>query len=224
MEHRIQIVIADDHEVYRDGLRSLLHRSKELEVAGEASTGKQLLSLCEELNPDVVLTDIKMPVMDGIEATAYIAEHFPLIRVIALSMFNQDHLILDMLNAGASGYLIKNANKNEIIDAVHSVYKNKPYYCSSTSHKLAKLIGASQYGPKARPKVPFSEREATILKMICEEKTTKEIGDELNISARTVEEYRYKLREKMDVKGTAGMVIYAIRNDLFRVEKKDIDQ
>ena len=218
MHHKIQLIIADDHDVYRNGLKALLNQSKEIEVAGEAVTGKQLLSLCEEKKPDVVMTDIMMPVMDGIKATAWLAEHMPATRVIALSMFNQDNLILDMLNAGASGYLIKNAHKREIIDAIHSVYKNKPYYCSSTSCKLARLIDNSRHGPRAKQKIFFSKKELDIIRMICEEKTTREIGDKLNMSARTAEEYRYKIRGKMEVKGTAGMVIYAIKNDLFKLD------
>ena len=167
----------------------------------------------------MVITDIMMRVMDGIEATKWLAKNLPVVRVIALSMFNQDHLILDMINAGASGYLIKNAHKNEIIDAIQTVHKNKPYYCSSTSHKLARLIGSSRVGPKANQKATFTQREIDIIKMICEEKTTKDIGDRLNISARTAEEYRKRIRDKMDVKGTAGMVIYAIRNDLLRLDE-----
>lgn len=219
MDHKIQLVIADDHDVYRDGLKTLLQQTDAFEVTGEAATGKELIAVCKEVLPDVVLTDIMMPVMDGIEATAYLSEHMPRIRVIALSMFNQDNLILDMVNAGANGYLIKNAHKNEIIEAIHSVYRNKPYYCTSTSHKLARLIGCSRFGPKANQKATFSPKETDIIKMICEEKTTKEIGDELNMSSRTVEEYRQRVREKMDVKGTAGMVIYAIKNDLVKLEK-----
>ena len=218
MKLKIQLIIADDHEVYRDGLRALLATINELEVIAEASTGKQLISRCEEKIPDVVMTDIIMPVMDGIKATSYIAEHIPSVRVIALSMFNEDHLILDMLNAGASGYLIKNAHKNEIIDAIHSVYNNKPYYCSSTSYKLARLIG--QRGPQHKHKIHFSARELEIIQMICEEKTTKQIGDRLSMSARTAEEYRQKIKTKMDVKTTTGMVIYAIRNELFRIERE----
>ena len=221
MTHKIQLAIADDHEVYRDGLKALLESSKEFEIVAEASTGKQLVALCEEKVPDVVLTDIMMPVMDGVKATLFLAEHLPSVRVIALSMFNQDHLILDMLSAGASGYLIKNAHKNEIIEAIYSVYKNKPYYCSSTSCKLARLIGNSKFGPKAKQKIFFSEKEMEIIKLICEEKTSKEIGDKLNMSARTAEEYRYRIREKMEVKGTAGIVLYAIKNDLFRLAIPD---
>ena len=219
MNHKIQVVIADDHEVYRDGLKTLLNKLGEIEIVGEASTGKQLIAMCERTLPDVVLTDIMMPVMDGIVAAKYIAQHFPSVRIIALSMFNQDHLILDMLKAGASGYLIKNAHKNEIMDAIHCVYRNKPYYCTSTSHKLAKLIGTSEFGSAKDERQLFSEKETEIIRLICEEKTTKEIADALNMSSRTVEEYRYRLKEKMDVKSIAGMVIYAIRNRIYKIDE-----
>jgi DNA-binding NarL/FixJ family response regulator len=220
MNHKIQLMIADDHDIYRDGLKALLDKCSDFIVTGEAATGKQLISLCEKNVPDVVLTDIMMPVMDGIQTTKWLTENLPAVRVIALSMFNQDHLVLDMLNAGANGYLIKNAHKNEIIEAIHSVYRNKPYYCSSTSHKLARLIGNSGIGPKGNNAVSFSTIEMNIITMICEEKTAKEIGNRLNMSARTVEDYRKRIREKMDVKRTAGIVIYAIRNNMFRLPEK----
>lgn len=216
---RIQLLIADDHEVYRDGLKNLVEKSPGIEVIGEAANGKELIGMCRQQLPDVILTDIMMPVMDGIEATAVITKEFPTVRVIALSMFNQDNLIMDMLNAGAIGYLIKNAHKTEIIDAIHSVYRYVPYYCKSTSMKLARLIGGSQFGTKAKDKIFFSQKEKDIIRLICEEKTSKEIGDELHLSMRTVEEYRQRIKDKMDVKGTTGIVIYAIKNDLFKVEQ-----
>lgn len=217
---RIQLLIADDHEVYRDGLKTLLEKSADLEVIGEAANGKELISLCHHKAPDVILTDIMMPVMDGIEATQLITRYFPAVRVIALSMFNQDNLILDMLNAGAMGYLIKNAHKTEILEAIHSVYRNTPYYCKSTSMKLAKLIGSSHFGQKARDKISFTEKEMEIIHHICEEKTSKEIADEMHLSARTVEEYRQRIKDKMEVKGTTGIVIYAIRHNLYKVPEK----
>lgn len=220
MDARIQLIIADDHEVYRDGLKTLLEKSSDLEVIGEASNGKVLISLCHNKLPDIILTDIMMPEMDGIEATTLITRYFPTVRVIALSMFNQDHLILDMLNAGAMGYLIKNAHKTEILDAIGAVYHNTPYYCKSTSMKLARLIGGSQFGPKAKDKLYFSQKELDIIRHICEEKTSKEIGDELHLSARTVEEYRQRIRDKMFVKGTTGIVIYAIKNELYKFPEK----
>jgi DNA-binding NarL/FixJ family response regulator len=216
---RIQLLIADDHEVYRDGLKHLVEKSPGLEVIGEAANGRELIAMCQQKLPDVILTDIMMPVIDGIEAAAAITKEFPTVRVIALSMFNQDNLIMDMLNAGAIGYLIKNAHKTEIIDAIHSVYRYNPYYCKSTSMKLARLIGGSQFGPKAKEKIFFSQKEKDIIRLICEEKTSKEIGDDLHLSMRTVEEYRQRIKDKMDVKGTTGIVIYAIKNDLFKVEQ-----
>ena len=215
----IRLIIADDHEVYRDGLKTLLQKAKDydLHVVGEAANGKELVTLTESLNPDIVLTDIMMPVMDGIEATALITKNLPSVRVIALSMFNQDNLILDMINSGAKGYLIKNAHKDEILEAISTVYQNQPYYCRSTSMRLAKLIAGSQLGnPVVKQKVSFNQKEMDIIKLICEEKTSKEISDLLFLSTRTVDEYRIRIREKMDVKSTAGMVIYAIKNDLFK--------
>lgn len=217
MHDRIQLIIADDHEVYRDGLRSLLEKCTDFEIIGEAADGKELITLCERSAPDVVLTDIMMPGMDGIEATAVIAKRFPTVKVIALSMFNEDSLVLDMLNAGAIGYLIKNANKLEIIDAIHTVNKNSPYYCKSTSMKLARVIGSNMNGSKVKEKIFFSQKELDVIRMICEEKTNKEMADELHLSPRTVEEYRVRIKEKMDVKGTTGIVIYAIQNKLYKI-------
>lgn len=212
----IRVMITDDHDLYRDGLRGLLQKSTHLQVVGEASNGRELLTVCETDPPDVVLMDIMMPIMDGIETTQYLSSHYPAVRVIALSMFNQDNLILDMINAGAVGYLIKNANKAEILEAISSAYRNIPFYCSTTSLRLAKLIAMSQKGPRSQ--VYFTSKELIIIRMICEERTSKEIGDALYLSGRTVEEYRVRIREKMEAKNTAGMVIYAIRNELFKLE------
>jgi two-component system, NarL family, response regulator NreC len=216
----VRVVIADDHEVFRDGLKTLLEKNELIQIVGEASNGHELIEICREVKPDIALTDIKMPIMDGIEASAYIYSHFPSIKIIALSMFNQDNLILDMINAGASGYLIKNASKKEIIEAINSVNKDIPYYCRSTSIKLAKLIGANGLGNKSFEKISFSEKEIEIIKLICEEKTSKEIADIIFVSPRTVDEYRERIREKMKVKGTAGIVIYALQNDLIKIERK----
>lgn len=216
----IRLVIADDHDVYRDGLKTLLERTKELQVVGEAANGKELVSICEQVKPDIVLTDIKMPLMDGIEAAAYISSHMPEVKIIALSMFNQDSLILDMLNAGASGYLIKNAGRSEILEAIESVNKDVPYYCRSTSIKLAKLIGGSSLATRPVEKANFSEKELSIIRLICEEKTSREIAEVMYISPRTVDEYRDRIREKMRVKGTTGIVIYALTNDLVKFERK----
>ena len=214
----IKIVLADDHEIYLDGLQAMLQKQPDIEVVGLAGNGSECVHLAERLQPDVILTDIMMPVMDGVAATKHITEHHSLVSVVALSMFDQDNLIIDMLEAGAKGYLIKNAHKSEILDAIHSVHRNIPYYCRSTTTRLARLIGQSRYSPKyGSGLVSFSEREKEIIRLICEEKTTKEIAESLCMGSRTVEGYRIKILEKMQVHSVAGIVIYAIKHQLYKL-------
>ena len=141
----IRVIIADDHEIFREGLQGLIKKQPDMELVGEAENGKLLLQITGELLPDVVLTDIKMPLVDGIQATQIISEKFPQVSVIALSMFDDENLIVDMLEAGAKGYLIKNAHKHEIIAAIKTVYNQEYYFCNHSTMKLAKLIGKSRF-------------------------------------------------------------------------------
>ncbi len=211
----IKVVLADDHEIYRDGLKLLLTKSEGVEVAGEAGDGAQLVALIAQAQPDVVLTDIAMPVMDGISAAKQISSRYPGIGIIALSMYNEDNYIIDMLEAGAIGYLLKNAGKKEIGEAIRSAYYGKPYFCASTSARLAKLIAGSRYNPfTKKPAVMFTEREREVIALICGEKTNKEIGDLLFMSSRTAEGYRQRIQEKIGVRGTVGIVLYAVRHNL----------
>lgn len=213
----IKLVIADDHEIFRDGFKLMLSKFPEITLVGEAGNGRELLELIEKENPNVILTDIKMPVMDGIEATKKIAELYPEKGVIGLSMYDDDELIIEMLEAGAKGYLIKNAGKDQIIEAIKTVYNDEPYYCKTTSHKLTQMIAKSRFNPyKKTEKAEFSEREKEIIAGICDEMTNKEIGDKLFISVRTVEGHRLKILEKMNVKNTVGLVVYAIKNGIVK--------
>ncbi len=218
----IKIIIADDHEIFRDGLKLMLSKYPEIIIAGEAENGKELIELTNNLQPDVILTDIKMPLMDGIEATKKITASYPQIGIIGLSMFDEDDLIIDMLEAGAKGYLLKNSDKKEIIDAITAVYNQQAYYCRNTGKKLLQMIASSKYNPyikKAQPS--FSEREKEIIKLICLEHTNKEIGEKLFLSSRTVEGHRVNILEKMNVKNTVGLVVYAIKNNIYSPEKNN---
>lgn len=218
-EHHLKILLADDHEIYLDGLQAMLQKQPNIEVVGLAANGSELIKMAESIRPDIILTDIMMPVTDGIAATKYLMKHHPGVRIIALSMFDQDNLIVDMLEAGASGYLLKNAHKSEILEAIQSVYQNIPYYCRSTTTRLARLIGQSKFNPQNQvPSVSFSEKEKEIIRMICQEKTTKEIAEHLYMGSRTVEGYRIKILEKMQVRSAAGIVIYAVKHKLFDVK------
>src|SRR5450755_1156875 len=137
MRNTISLVIADDHEIFRDGLALMLSKQNEISLVGQAGDGKELIALTEELHPDLVITDIKMPRMDGIEATRLLLKKNPDMKIIALSMFDEDNLIVEMLEAGARGYLLKNADKKEILEAIASVYDDQVFYCRHTSARLA---------------------------------------------------------------------------------------
>jgi DNA-binding NarL/FixJ family response regulator len=212
----IRVAIADDHEIFRDGLKLMLSYDKNIELVGEAGDGKELIRIVEATNPDVVITDIKMPLMDGVEVTRYLKEHHPVIEIIALSMFDDEALVLEMLDAGAIGYLLKNSDKSEVIDAINSVYRGQTYYCKFTSGQLARLIAYSKSSNQKKQKeAEFSEREKEIIRLICQEYTNKQIGEVLFISARTVEGYRMKILDKMEAKNIVGIVIEAIRLGIY---------
>ncbi|HMJ46019.1 MAG TPA: response regulator transcription factor [Ferruginibacter sp.] len=213
----INIILADDHEIFRDGFRVMLNKIPSINLIAEASNGIELIKLSRELKPDVIITDIKMPEMDGISATRQLTNEFPAIGVIALSMFDEENLIVDMLEAGAKGYLLKNSHKEEIVSAVKAVYADETYYCRNTSLRLAQMIAKSSYNPyKRKVKPEFTSKEVTIIQLICQELSNKEIGDKLNLSRRTVEGYREKILEKMQAKNTAGIVVYALRNKIYQ--------
>jgi DNA-binding NarL/FixJ family response regulator len=213
----IRIVIADDHEIFRDGFKLMISRQDDIQLLGEAGDGLELIELVKATMPDVVITDIKMPKMDGIEATRILQEQFPEIGVVGLSMFDEEDLIIDMLESGAKGYLLKNADKHEVAEAIRTVYQEEPYYCKHTSARLAQMIAKSKFNPyKKTKRIEFTDRELDIIRYVCQELTNKEIADRLFLSIRTVEGYRLKIQEKMNVKNSIGLVIYAIRNNLYK--------
>ena len=217
-ENAIKIVVADDHEIFRDGFAGMLKKQPDIVLVGQAENGKQLLAVVDKTQPDVVLTDIKMPVMDGIAATQALTKKYPEMQIIALSMFNDDHYVLDMMEAGAKGYLLKNAHKNEIIDAIRTVNKNELYYCKETSLKLIHLMANRKIAEHTEePVASFNAKEMEIINLICKESSNKDMSGELHLSVRTIEGYRKRIQEKMKVKNAVGIVVYAIRHKLVQL-------
>ncbi|SFO86555.1 two component transcriptional regulator, LuxR family [Chitinophaga sp. YR627] len=215
MNHDIRLVIADDHEIFRDGLALMLSRQPDITLVGQANNGRELLELLTSVEADVVMTDLKMPLMDGITATRALLQRNPDIKIIALSMFDEEELIVEMLEAGAKGYLLKNADKQEIIEAINSVYEDHIFYCRQTSAKLASMIVKSRFNPsRENNPITFTDREKEIIRLICQQFTAQEIGDKIFLSKRTVEGHRTRILEKMNVKNTAGVVVFALKNNL----------
>ena len=218
MNSNIKVIIADDHEMLRKGFFVLLRKQPDIEIIAEAENGKDLLLKVQELKPDVVISDIQMPVMDGIEATKKMSSEYPEINVIALTMFNEDKLILDMLEAGAKGYLLKNTNQEELSEAIKAVYNGGTYFCTSTSDKLKRLIGQSSFNPyKTITRSAFTSREIEIMQWICAELQNKEIAEKLNLSVRTIESYRERIFEKTESKTVAGITIFAVKHGYYKI-------
>jgi DNA-binding NarL/FixJ family response regulator len=213
MKTPIKIVIADDHEIFRQGFLSLVRKEKTVEVIGQAKDGKELVDLVIEKRPDVAFVDISMPILDGITAARQLTEKAPLTHVIALSMFNDDNLIIDMLEAGASGYLLKNTTLEEVQKAINSVMNGDNYFCNDTSAKLVRLIARGK--PRLQKKnVVFTEREIEIMKLMCEQLTLKEVAEKMGLSIHTIKTYRESLQEKTDSRNAVGVVLYAIQNGI----------
>lgn len=212
----VRIILADDHEIFRVGFLALLQNQSHIQLLAQAADGQQLVTLTEKHLPDVILTDIQMPVMDGLQATRIIAEKFPQVGIIALTMFSNDSMIIEMLQAGALGYLLKNAHNHEIIEAINTVAQHKPYYCNTTDIKMAKLIANSGFNPNDPSKnTLFTKKEKEIICFICRQFSNKEISAALQLSVRTIEGYRERILQKTNARNTAGIVIYAINHHIF---------
>lgn len=213
---KIKVLIADDHQMVRDGLQVIAKKIDEFEIIGEASNGEELLHLTRRLSPDVILTDVKMPKMNGIEATKIIKHEFPHIGIVALSSYDEESLILDMLNAGAKGYLLKNTGKQELKEAVKAVYKDEPYYCKDIKLKLAELISSGGHlSSQNKVRDKFTERELEVITGICQGSSSKQIAAKMVIKTRTVERYRDAIMDKMGVSNAPGIAMFAVKHGLY---------
>ncbi|WP_025145820.1 response regulator transcription factor [Pedobacter jeongneungensis] len=211
---KIRIAIADDYSIFRDGLRVGFNRDKNLEVIFEVSNGEELMRKLEDVQPDVILMDLKMPVMDGIEAMNLIRKKYAGdIKILVLTMYDDVKFIIHLMENGANGYLLKNTDPKEIRKAIYSVYESGYYFNDIvTQALLKKLTLKSSAKLSLDQNIEFSERELDVLKMICDEKTATEIGTELFLSPRSVEGIRMRMIEKTGVRNTAGLVMFAIKN------------
>jgi two-component system response regulator NreC len=217
-EASIRVVIADDHELFRAGLKQLLKTINNVTLAGECSNGKKLVDICLKEKPHLVITDIKMPGMDGIEATRIIKAKLPATNIIGISFFDNEYNIVKILEAGAIGYMVKDSSMKEIAEAITNVSAGQPYYCDTTSALLAQLINESKFDPYTRlPAARFNEDEIEMIRLFCQERTCQEIAGIMHKSTRTVEEWRGKIFSKMRVRNLAGMVIYAVKNGIYEV-------
>jgi DNA-binding NarL/FixJ family response regulator len=216
----LKLVLADDHAIYRDGLKLLLKKVKDvtIEVAAEAGSGAELVELADKIQPDMVITDIMMPGMDGIAAIRLLRKKHPQLFIIALSSFDETRMVLDTLEAGANAYLLKNTSKEEMLQAIKAVSEGGAYYCSEVSVLLIKKIKESNLNSDKKPQVAeLTPREQEIIKLICKGHSNKEIANILNLSKRTVEGYREKIMSKVQARNSLDIMTYAIKNNLYKI-------
>lgn len=211
---KTRIAVVDDQQLFRKGLIYLLEEFKEMDVIIEAENGKQLIDKLAKKMPDVVLLDLEMPEMDGPTTLAWLKAKHPKIRVLILTMHNEEPIIAHMVENGAHGFLLKNDPIDTIVDAIHSVMDTGYFFDDRISKALlTRLITGERIKPKFN-KVFLSERELQIVKLICEEFTNKEIADKLCLSVRTIDGHREALMEKINARNTVGIVMYAVKNGL----------
>lgn len=204
----IKVLLADDHRLFIDGMKAMLQQEKDIEIVGQASNGDEVLAFLETNPVDVVVLDIEMPKTDGIEATQIIRKEYPKTKVLILSMYNKKSFIIKLMQAGASGYILKDKSKGELIGAIHNVYKGLPHF------SLEVLSQITRQDLEPSHEVQLSERELQVLCLIAEGLTSKEISGELHIAEATVNTHRRSLLNKLEVPNEKHLVRYAIKQGL----------
>jgi DNA-binding NarL/FixJ family response regulator len=212
-KQNIRVILADDHSIFRDGIRVGLGNKDKIEIIAEADNGVELLRLLDQLETDVILLDIRMPQMDGFEALSRIRQSFPDIRIIVLTMYDDENMVVKMMENGANGYLIKNAPAKEIYQAILSVYNEHYYFNDLVNKALLKHIMLKS-SRRVQDDAVLTESEKKVLKLLMEDKSLEEIKDSLFLSARSVAGIIARLKSKTGYKTTAGLIMYAIKNDM----------
>ncbi|MBU2267007.1 MAG: response regulator transcription factor [Bacteroidetes bacterium] len=209
----MKIALADDHQLFRSGLRAMLKDLEDFEIIYEADNGQELLDkISGKLKPDIILLDIKMPQTNGFEAVVFIKEHYPSIKIIVLSMFSDEASVMKMVKEGVEGYLLKDANKQEFVDALRTVSENEVYYSTAINKVIQK-----SFISKKPITIKLNENETKFLTLLCQQMSNKEIAEKMNLSIRTIDGYRDQLFEKLNVKSRIGLVLYAIKNKIVSI-------
>jgi DNA-binding NarL/FixJ family response regulator len=212
-----RVLLADDHTLLRSGLRALLERMPSVEVVGEAATGREAIERARTLHPELILLDIAMPELTGLEALPRLKKEFPEIKVMMLSAHNNEEYVIRALRGGASGYLLKDAATEELEEAIRAVMAGRTYLSPAISRPVIYSY-LQRVGDIASPLDQLTPRQREILQGIAEGRSTKEIAHDLGISAKTVETHRAQLMERLEIREVAGLVRYAIRCGLITAE------
>jgi len=219
----INIMIVDDHVLYRAGVKTALSSKKDIKVIAEADNGAHLLNMLKGIQPDVILLDIQMPVMDGIATLPEVKKLYPGIKIIMLTLLDDQSVITKLMELGANSYLVKTSDAEVIYEAIKTCHEQEFYFNSLTNKALLNnLRQRNMVSPfkTAHEDAVLSEKEITILRLMCDEKSTREIAEAVDLSPRTIEAIRDKLKVKTGTKSTAGLIMFAVKNNLLDQEKQ----
>jgi DNA-binding NarL/FixJ family response regulator len=211
----IKMLLVDDHEIVRDGLKTLIESQHGMDIIAEAENGAQALEICKNQDVDLIVMDVNMPEMDGIVATKKIKEKFPEIKILALTMSDNDVHIRKMIESGASGYILKNAGRDELKKAIDALMNDQHYFSDTATQSVMMELVRNKGKSNTGSMVQITERELEVLELILKEHTNQEIAEKLFISVRTVDAHRRNLLQKTGARNTAGLVRYALENQLF---------
>ena len=209
----IRVLVVDDHAIVREGICSLLSRRKDFEIVGQAADGRQALMQVAAHQPDVVLMDIAMPEMNGLEATREIIKAFPATRILVLTQYENKEYVVPLLRAGAAGYILKRARANELVEAIRAVHADGVYLPNHLAHTLVNALANSDSESNDKQST-LTEREQEVVRWVSEGLSSREIADRLSISAKTVDTHRANIMKKVGVHNAAELIRYAIREGL----------
>lgn len=210
----IKVLLVDDHKIVRDGIKLMLEPQAGIDVVAEAESGNDVESLLDKTSVDVIVMDINMPGMNGIATTKMVKDKFPSVKVLALTMSSDDSHIRQMVQAGASGYVMKSAGRDELTRAIHDVMEGKHYFSDQATQSIMLDLVKNKGKSSAPDPIHITDREVEVLQMIVKEHTNQEIAEKLYISPRTVDAHRRNLLQKTGARNTAGLVKYAFQNGL----------
>jgi len=215
----INILLVDDHKLMREGIRFMLEQETDLSVIGEASNGREALELCSELHPNIIVMDINMPDMNGTEATRRIRKDFSNTRIVALSMHSDKYIVMQMLKAGASGYLLKDCSGQDIVTAIRSVHEGKSFLSPEITGVVIENYVQQTSLEAAEEPAKLTTKEREVLQLIAEGFTSKEIASHLNIAAKTVDNHRVNVMDKLGIRSVAELTKFAIRHGITHLDK-----
>lgn len=212
----IKVLVADDHTMFVDGIESILKNENDIEIVGRAYDGKAVLDIASHQQFNIVLLDVNLPILNGLEVCKELQKSYPFIKVLAISMFNEESYVTEILNHGAKGYILKNTGREELLKAIRTVASGDSYFSKEVTETIMKgLMNRRKASNKSNTLIPkLSRREKEVLKLIAQEFTTQEIADALYISLKTVESHRSSLLSKLNARNSVGLVRIAMENSL----------